>query len=1104
MDGDVFPERYSYVSLVGRGSCALVYEVEDLLLGERRAFKVGHHTLSRQKRFLSRWRREIVLYSQLVHPCIVPLYDHGSLSDGRPFVVLGLAQGGDMAARLSEGAELEDVLRWVCDTLMALACMHSHGIYHQDIKPDNILVTGTGGGWLADMSVARTRSELRSNPREISGTFGWMSPEQQLQRARSIGPWSDLFSIGRILQKVCSSVQEPGPLEAVAARLTEMDPLRRPRLAWDALQSIEGISMEPGWGRQRVRMVHPPPSDHKLAVHYKAAMERVPELARVPRREFGTRPRRGATPPCSPLSMLYRNPPILWDHALDVLWETAQKVLDGGTSQVALLVGPSGGGKSQTMSLLARSLETGGWMESIGLRYHPGSKRGGCYEELQERLFPWGETRETIDARLRRQLQYLLGLPQSQSGRQAAALTRWCGFLEPGERSLEAALGLVFLYQRLNALSYRGGACLLLRNPNLSTLAGEGLRICESLLSRSVGSRPVLAIASISEEAVERSEALRLRISQMEKNGAVVLPIPRLPPELLSELLGSFYRLPAEIVDAVMVFSDGILMRAVLLVRYWVVRRWLVESLEGNRLSAPIAVAIPESWRVLLRLRVDSALESLERPGELLEALVSAAVLEVVPTVAILRMISTTGLDHALALGLLQQNGRWIEFECDEMRESLLERAPGLLDLKALHLRLAEVIQGFGTLHQDHFDGAVGLHFLSAGHPGKALSPLLVAARQSLESGRFALSAFLSDRSAEAADLCGLSSSRQEARLLRLDALLAMKDRPAAEAQLAELDSLSRHMRSTRARVSLAKARMSCGEEREKHLVRASAVFSQLRDRKGQAEVSLLRAESLLSVGEFGKSCGDFLRALDHAALGSESWRRATAGLLQARMRTYSSDLGPSIEAFLGKAKELGDMKTLAHASHIASLWLIRQRRWSNAEEKLKVSLALSATCGEEHLQGELFSLLGAVGLLQGNLGAGRLWFDAAVDFHRSGRRPAMEGLSHFRRMGSLLMEPSPGAFNEAMDQMLPPKGDSRLLVWWNLLQAAWHAQNGQFGELQVKWQAAREQGLGQLWDLNLCFVLQHIHLRSDSQQIKDCIRRDLQRIYGLLPRPGM
>ena len=85
-----------------------------------------------------------------------------------------------MDARLAEGVPLGKLLQWMRQTLKALACMHSHGIYHQDVKPENILLTGDGDAWLADMSVARTRSELRSNPREISGTFGWMSPEQQL------------------------------------------------------------------------------------------------------------------------------------------------------------------------------------------------------------------------------------------------------------------------------------------------------------------------------------------------------------------------------------------------------------------------------------------------------------------------------------------------------------------------------------------------------------------------------------------------------------------------------------------------------------------------------------------------------------------------------------------------------------------------------------------------------------------------------------------------------------------------------------------------------------------------------------------------------------
>ena len=252
-----------------------------------------------------------------------------------------------------------------------------------------------------------------------------------------------------------------------------------------------------------------------------------------------------------------------------------------------------------------------------------------------------------------------------------------------------------------------------------------------------------------------------------------------------------------------------------------------------------------------------------------------------------------------------------------------------------------------------------------------------------------------------------------------------------------------------------------------------------------------------IRLGAFGKACGDLSRALDRAVPGSADWRRATAGLLLARMRGYSSDLGPAIEEFLAAAKGQGDMKTLAHASHVAALWLLRRRRWGDAGVKLKVALALSATCGEELLQGELFALLGAAELLQGELETGRSWFAAAEAFHRSGRRPVHESLSRYRRTASLLMEPGHLVFLEELAAAGPLPEEREPRVWWHLLHAAGDLQDGEHASAVRHWRKACGNGLGLLWDINLCFVLQHVHLRIGSSSAKEGIRKELQRIYG-------
>jgi serine/threonine-protein kinase len=74
-------------------------------------------------------------------------------------------------------AELIELLAGVAD---GLACAHDAGILHRDVKPDNILVTGSGHAKLADFGLAKLMDapERGATPGTILGTIAYMSPEQ--------------------------------------------------------------------------------------------------------------------------------------------------------------------------------------------------------------------------------------------------------------------------------------------------------------------------------------------------------------------------------------------------------------------------------------------------------------------------------------------------------------------------------------------------------------------------------------------------------------------------------------------------------------------------------------------------------------------------------------------------------------------------------------------------------------------------------------------------------------------------------------------------------------------------------------------------------------
>ena len=85
--------------------------------------------------------------------------------------------------------------------LLALGFAHKQGVTHRDITPANILLTPAGAVKLTDFGLAKQASASDSVTRtgSILGTPAYMAPEQAAGDRGSVGPTSDVYSLGSIL-----------------------------------------------------------------------------------------------------------------------------------------------------------------------------------------------------------------------------------------------------------------------------------------------------------------------------------------------------------------------------------------------------------------------------------------------------------------------------------------------------------------------------------------------------------------------------------------------------------------------------------------------------------------------------------------------------------------------------------------------------------------------------------------------------------------------------------------------------------------------------------------------------------------------------------------
>jgi len=202
---------YELISRISEGAFGVVYRAKAIRSGLIVAVKVVRFAAG-DVAAPERFRREILLTSQLQHPNIVRIYDYG-MDDSKGFYAMEYVDGPTLAQlfterRPSRYEALEICLR-LCD---AMGTAHRAGIIHRDLKLTNVMMDGTGEPRVVDFGLARVvRSRedthsLLTIDGQVLGTPLYMSPEQALGRQSQVGPSSDVYALGVMLYWMLTGV----------------------------------------------------------------------------------------------------------------------------------------------------------------------------------------------------------------------------------------------------------------------------------------------------------------------------------------------------------------------------------------------------------------------------------------------------------------------------------------------------------------------------------------------------------------------------------------------------------------------------------------------------------------------------------------------------------------------------------------------------------------------------------------------------------------------------------------------------------------------------------------------------------------------------------
>src|SRR5262249_23614379 len=133
---------------IARGRMGVVYRVCDHALGREVACKVPAWTSLADPESTRRFGDHVRITAELQHPGIPPVFDAGTLHDGRPFMLMKLIMGRTLDAILKEQIQLTTergrlvpVVEEVCRTV---AYAHFRGIVHRDVQPANVMIDAFG------------------------------------------------------------------------------------------------------------------------------------------------------------------------------------------------------------------------------------------------------------------------------------------------------------------------------------------------------------------------------------------------------------------------------------------------------------------------------------------------------------------------------------------------------------------------------------------------------------------------------------------------------------------------------------------------------------------------------------------------------------------------------------------------------------------------------------------------------------------------------------------------------------------------------------------------------------------------------------------------
>jgi len=199
-------DAFKMIKVIGKGSFGKVFLVKEIKTSQMFALKVLKKDNIIKRNQVEHTKTERSVLGYVKHPFIVGM-NMAFQSRDKLYFVLDYCAGGELFFHLGKlGKFTESRSRfYAAEIILAISYVHSLDIIYRDLKPENVLLDGTGHIRLTDFGLSKEGiSSSSSGANSFCGTPEYLAPE--ILNRQGHGRGVDWWSLGALLYEMLTGL----------------------------------------------------------------------------------------------------------------------------------------------------------------------------------------------------------------------------------------------------------------------------------------------------------------------------------------------------------------------------------------------------------------------------------------------------------------------------------------------------------------------------------------------------------------------------------------------------------------------------------------------------------------------------------------------------------------------------------------------------------------------------------------------------------------------------------------------------------------------------------------------------------------------------------